>query len=48
MDQSKEEQQMKKTNEIYDKISHYLTEEDLLTPAERIRFLELIENGAYS
>ena len=42
-----EGKQMKKTVEIYDKISIYLTEEELLTPAERVRFLELIENGAY-
>lgn len=43
-----QEENTMKTIEIYDKISLYLAEEDLLTPAERVRFLELIENGAYS
>ena len=36
------------TMEIYHQISMYLTEEKLLTQAERIRFLKLLEDGAYA
>ena len=41
-----QKQSQEKYAEIYDQISMYLTREELLTPGERIRFLELMEDGA--
>ena len=35
-----------KNTENYDQIAMYLTEVGLLTQAERVRFLELVEEGA--
>lgn len=43
-----EDEQMKSSIEIYDRIALYLTETELLSPAERVRFLELVRKGALS
>lgn len=42
------ETKQQRSIEIYDKISLYLTEEGLISPAERVRFLELLQEGVKS
>lgn len=48
MGERMEDEQMKSSIEIYDRIALYLTETELLSPVERVRFLELVRKGKTS